>query len=234
MDLRDDQDKDQGNCCSDSSCCPPNSGTGADTSSCCGPGAEPGGASRGASRLRLIIFIVVVAAAISAAAWSLIKANRSEADIQVEGLSEEVSILEDARRVDLGAPYGLADLAPDKDFAFVLLAGADPQEMTTAAQAIKQTSGTLAGRGVEAAAVTIEIDDSRYERMADVFDVDAFPAVVLLGGGCGPRVVMGDITEDALLRGYVQAACAPGCGPTGCGPTGCGPDAAKSGCCPGQ
>ncbi|MFH1312683.1 MAG: hypothetical protein ABIJ00_05600 [Candidatus Eisenbacteria bacterium] len=198
-------------------------------SSCCGPGTEPGGTSRGAFRLRSIIFIVVIAAAIAVAAWSLVKANRSEADIRADGQSEETSILEDARRLDLGAPYGLADLAPDKDFAFVLLAGADAQEMTTAAQAIKQTTGTLAGRGIEAAALTIETDDPRYEDMADVFEVAAFPAVVLLGGGCGARVVSGDITEDELLKGYVQAACA-----TGCGPSGCGPNAAKSGCCPGQ
>jgi hypothetical protein len=180
-------------------------------------------------RLRSIIFIAVIGAAIAIGAWSLIKANKSEADIQVEGQDGEVFDLEGLYRADLDASYGLDDLAPDKDFAFVLLAGADPQEMTTAAEAIKQTSGTLAGRGVGAAAVTIRIDDPRYERMAAVFEVDAFPAVVLLGGSCGPSVITGDITEDGLLRGYVQAACAPGCGPTGCGP-----DAAKSGCCPGQ
>jgi hypothetical protein len=177
----------------------------------------------------LLIFIAVMAAAIAVAAWSLVKTNRREADIQANVQSGETSTLEDARRVDVGAPYGFPDLAPGKDFAFVLLAGADPLEMTTAARAIEQTTGTLAGRGIEAAAITIETHDPRYEDMADVFEVDEFPAVVLLGGGCGPRVVDGDIAEDGLLRGYVQAACA-----SGCGPSGCGPDAAKSGCCPGQ
>lgn len=227
MDSRDGQDKGQDGCCSDSSCCPPSSDTGAGTSGCCSPEAD--GESRAMLGLRSIIFIVVIAAAVGIAAWSLIKTRRTEADIQVDGQYEELLDSESVSRSDLDSPYSLHNLAPEKDFAFLLLAGTNPEEESAATSAIERTSVTLAGRGIEAAAITIETDNPRYEDMADVFEVAAFPAVVLLGGGCGARVVSGDITEDELLKGYVQAACA-----TGCGPSGCGPDAAKSGCCPGQ
>jgi hypothetical protein len=179
--------------------------------------------------LRSLIFVAVIAAAIAVAAWSLIRANRSEADIQVEGQYEEVLDLEGASIADVDASYDLDGVAPDKDFAFVLLAGADPREVATATRAMEQASETLAQSGVQAAAITIEASDPDYEQVADAFGVDAFPAVILLGKGCDPGVVTGDITEDGLLRGYVQAACAPGCGPGGCGV-----DAAESACCPGQ
>ena len=130
---------------------------------------------------------------------------------------------------DVRSSCSLYDIAPDKDCAFVLLAGADEQETTAAARAVKQISETLAQRGIQAAAMTIKPGNPDFERMVAAFDVAEFPAVVLLGKGSGPSVVTGEITEDELLRAYVRTTCAPGCASSECGA-----DAGKSGCCSGQ
>jgi hypothetical protein len=188
-----------------------------------------GGSFRGILGFRSLIFIAVIAAAIAVATWSLIKANRGEADIQAGQQYEKVLDLEGASVADIEASYNLDSMAPGMDFAFVLLAGADPREVEAATRAVGQASETLAQNGVQAAAITIEPSDTDYERVTDAFDVSEFPAVVLLGKGCGPSVVTGNITEDGLLKGYVRAACA-----TGCGPSGCGVGAAEPGCCPGH
>jgi hypothetical protein len=123
----------------------------------------------------------------------------------------------------------LAELAPGKDFVFVLLAGDDPQQAVTAAHVLEQVSRTLAQRGVQAATVTVKQNDAGFQRMARAFAVDKLPAVVLVGKGGGPNVVAGEITEDGLLRDYVRVTCA-----SGCGPGACSAEAAKSGCCSGQ
>jgi hypothetical protein len=122
----------------------------------------------------------------------------------------------------------LAEIAPGKDFAFVLLAGVDPQQTVTAGQVLDRVSRTLGQRGVQAATVTITQNDAGFQRMVRAFAVDRFPAVVLVGKG-GPTVVAGEITEDGLLRDYVRVTCA-----SGCGPGACSAEAAKSGCCSGQ
>ena len=204
------------------SCGPSSSGPSCCGSECCGPqagsGGRPGG-WRGVFRFRSIIFIVVTAAAIAVAAWSLIKANRNAADVP--------------NHTDLAQPVvtspGLADLAPDKDFAFVLLAGADAQETGAATQVIQQVSGTLGGKGVQAAALTLKPNDPRFKKLVSTLAVDGFPAVVLLGRTGAPSVVKGEITEDALLRDYVRVTCA-----VVCAPGACGVGAATSGCCPGK
>jgi hypothetical protein len=190
---------------------------------------KPGGGSRGLQGARTIIFIVVIAAAVAVAAWSLIKTNRTEADVRLEKQYEEKFALERLSGADFVSSYSLDNVAPDEDFAFVLLAGADPQETMTATLAIEQSSGTLAERGIKAAAITIGRDDPDFERVVDALQVETLPAVVLVGRGCGPSLVAGDITENELLKGYVMATCVPGCGPDGCAE-----GRAASGCCPGQ
>ena len=237
MDSRDNRSGDERDRSSDASGGRPNPGAGPEgpgsgelgscgpsccSSECCGPQAgssgHPGG-WRGVLRFRSIIFIVVIAAAIAAAAWSLVKANRKAADVPAET----------DRAVAVATSPGLADLAPGKDFAFVLLEGADARETTAATQVIQQVSGTLSGKGVQAGALTLKPNDPRFKKLVSALAVDGFPAVVLLGKTCAPSVVKGEITEDALLRDYVRVTCAVGCAPGACGTT-----AGASGCCPGQ
>ena len=194
-------------CCS-SDCCGPQAGT----------GGHPGG-WRGVFRLRSIIFIVVIGAAIAVAAWSLIKANRKAAEVPIQT----------DRAVAVATSPGLADLAPEKDFAFVLLEGVDGRETAAATLVIQQVSGTLSGKGVQAGALTLKPNDPRFKKLVSALAVDGFPAVVLLGKTCAPSVVKGEITEDALLRDYVRVTCA-----VGCAPGACGVGAATSGCCPGK
>jgi hypothetical protein len=213
----------------DPACCPPGSDPAGGSPCCCGPGAGQGGGSRGLKGLTSVVFIVVIGAAIAIAAWSLIKANRTEANVRYKEQSGEAIALEHISGVDLVSSFNLDNIAPGEDFGFMLLAGADPEETITAAEAIGQAVGTLTERGIKAAAVTIGPDDPGFGRIVDQLDVDVLPAVVLLGQGGVPNVVSGDITEDQLLKGYVQAECAPGCGHGGCGKC-----AAESGRCPGQ
>jgi hypothetical protein len=180
-------------------------------------------------RLTSVVFIMVIGAAVAVAAWSLTKANRTEAHIRHQEQSGGAFTLERISGPDLVSSFSLDNVAPGEDFAFMLLAGADPEETMTAAKAIEQAIGTLTKRGVKAAAVTIEPDDPEFDGIVDQLEVDVLPAVVMFGEGGVPNLVSGDITENQLLKGYVQAACGPGCGPGGCG--GC---AAQSEGCPGR
>jgi len=237
MGSTDNQNRSEGDRSSDASSGRPNPGTGPEgpgsgelgscgpsccSSDCCGPqagsGGRPGGWC-GVFRLRSIIFIVVIAAAIAVAAWSLVKANRKAADVPAET----------DRAVAVATSPGLADLAPGKDFAFVLLEGADARETAAATRVIQQVLGTLSGKGVQAAALTLRPNDPRFKKLVSALAVDGFPAVVLLGKTGTPSVVKGEITEDALLRDYVRVTCA-----VGCAPGACGIGAGASGCCPGQ
>jgi hypothetical protein len=217
----------------DKKACSPGSGAGQDKpcscgSDCCSPGTQPGERASGWPRLRSLIFIAVIAAAIAVAAWSLVKANRGGAPALTQMPLEEMVGREGANAASLGSVPTLAEIAPGKDFAFVLLAGADPQQTVTAGQVLEQVSRTLGQRGVQAAAVTVRQSDAGFQGMVSAFAVDKFPAVVLLGKS-GPNVVAGEITEDGILRDYVRVTCA-----SGCGPGACSAEAAKSGCCPGQ
>jgi hypothetical protein len=195
---------------------------------CCSPGAQPGNKSTGRSHLKSIIFLAVIGAAVAVAAWSLVKANRGGTVARTQAPHQEALYRGGVTAANLGSVPTLAELAPGKDFGFVLLAGDDPQQAATAAHVLEQVSKTLAQRGVQAATVTVKQNDAGFQRMARAFAVDKLPAVVLLGKG-GPSIVAGDITEDGILRDYVRATCA-----SACGPGACSAEAAKSGCCSGQ
>ena len=198
-------------------------------SGCCSPGAQPGERASGRPYVRSIIFIAVIGGAIAVAAWSLVRANRGGAPVMTQMPLEEMLGRGSASALERGSVPTIAEIAPGKDFAFVLLAGVDPQQTVTATQVLQQVSRTLGQRGVQAATVTIMQNDAGFQRMARAFAVDKLPAVVLVWKGGGPSVVAGEITEDGLLRDYVRVTCA-----TGCGPGACSAEAAKSGCCPGQ
>ena len=201
-------------------------------SCCCGSSEEQRGGSGGARcflRPRSIIFVVVVAAAIAVAVWSLVKANKDAADTGSRVRQENVAARQSARAADPGLTPALRDLAPGKDFAFVLLAGADAAEAAAVARTVQQASTTLGKREIEAAVVTLQRHDGDFKKLVSALNIDKLPAVVLLGSTGAPTVVAGEITEDTLLRNYVQAACGSVC--TG---GACGIDASAPGCCPGQ
>jgi len=218
----------------DNQACSPGSGAGQERpcscgSGCCSPGAQPGERASGGRYLRSIIFIAVIGAAIAVAAWSLVRANRGGAPASTQMPLGEMLGRGSVDALKLGSVPSIAEIAPGKDFAFVLLAGVDPQQTVTATQVLQQVTRTLGQRGVQAATVTVKQNDAGFQRMATAFGVDKLPAVVLIGKGGGPSVVAGEITEDGLLRDYVRVTCA-----SGCGPGACSAEAAKSGCCPGQ
>jgi hypothetical protein len=165
-----------------------------------------------------VVFILVIAAAIAVAAWSLVKANRKAEDVKAQ-----------VGRAKTVTQPTLAYIAPDKDFAFVLLAGADSQETITATRTMEQACATLGKSGVRAVALAFRQNDADFKRLVSTLGVAKLPAVILFGKDRGPTAMTGEITEDALLRSYVVAACA-----SGCEPGACGAGAATSGCCPGQ
>lgn len=208
----------------DSPCCPQGQQGGGEEQGCgCSASGASGGS--GTAKLRHIIFTVIIVAAVAVAAWALLKGNKDDEVMQLEealGTGEMLTRPDEASEPDelvSLAAYTLDSVAPDKDFAFVLLAGGEGRAMSEELQAIGQASETLAGRGIEIAAITLPTDDPDHIKMADALDIDSFPVVVLLGKGCPPSVVTGDITENALLRAYVLSACEPGCGPASCGPS---------------
>jgi hypothetical protein len=170
----------------------------------------------------------VIAAAIAVAVWSLFVAKRAPAPAGSEvGRPGEAAGGTTAAALIRSVPT-LAEMAPGKDFAFVLFPGADSQETAAVANVVQRVSATLASRGVQAAAITVGTSDAGFLKMAKAFGVEKFPAVVLLGKSC-PSVVAAQITEDGLLKDYVRATCA-----SGCAPGACSAEAAASGCCPGK
>ena len=198
-------------------------------SACCGSGGPRDSGKRGMFSVKTVIFIAVVCAAIAVAAWSLIKAGRGSAAVTAQGLQAGALSREEANATTSGPLLGLAEVAPGKDFAFVLLSGGDPNQTAITAQIIEQASQLLREKGVQVAGLTVTRDDPLFQKLAGATAADKLPAVILIGRNCGPSVMTGEITVDTLLRGYVRVACS-----SGCGPGACGADAAKSGCCVGK
>lgn len=196
-----------GDCSDDPSCCPPEASCGGAPADCCGPGSDAGGGSRGSSRLRIVAFAIIIIAAVAVAAWSLLRDR--PADIAGGAVT---------------SAYGLAEIAPGMDFAFVLLSGGDAVGSKDAAVAVEGAAEALVGQGVQMGFCTVEAGSPAHSQLVDSLGIDVFPAVVLMGASCGQSVVTGEITEDELLRTYLLATCGASCGPAGCG--------ASSSCCP--
>jgi len=198
-------------------------------SGCCAPGGEQGSGRRRMLRVRTLIFIAVVGAAIAVAVWSLLRAGGGSASVptqELQGLA--LSQTEEMAPATSALP-SLAEVAPGKDFAFVLLSGEDAKATAVAAKAVEQASRTLSERGTQVAALTVARSDPLFQKLAGPRASDKLPAVVLLGRSSGAVITAGEITVDELLRGYMRSAWA-----SGCQLGACGADAAKSGCCPGQ
>ena len=229
MDSTDDRKEDRGDCCGGSPCCPESPGTGREPVASGGPCCCGSQGGRGAFGLRSIVFIVVVAAAIAVAVWALVKANRNAADAEARGGVDQLATARVAVAAESKGVPTLADLAPGKDFAFVILGGSNSDEMAAATRVVHQALATLDKRGIKAAAVAVTQRDAEHKALAGAFGVDRLPAVVSLGSGGARTVAAGEITEEILLRDYVQATCG-----TSCAPGACGTDASAQGCCPGK
>lgn len=191
-------------CSCSGDCCKPGEQPG--SGSCDSPGVGGAGGMWGRLGFRLVIFLVVIAAAVAIGVWSLGRATKNAKAVQAR-VAERVGTNQDAM---------------GKGFTFVVLAGADRRQTAATTLIAEQASKTLALKGVQAAVVTLKRNDPEFEKLVNSVAVTEFPAVVLLGGTCGPSAVTGDITEDGLLKDYVRVTCTTGCDPT------------KSGCCPGQ
>ena len=199
-------------------CCPstPDCGCGTspnETQVCCDPAARIGG------RGRLIVFVVVIGAAVLVLAHGLLKksgapAGADQGPLAVEGTGETAG----AGGVTLGSIASLRDKTVGLDAAFILLPGKDEPRAQRAGETMTGTIETLRTRGRRVAAFTLNESDADHARLVEKLGVNSLPSIVALGNSeCGPKAVSAEITEANLIRAFVAASTPPmPCSPGSC------------------
>lgn len=177
-------------------CCAP----GAGGVECCAPAVGPSG------RLRLLIFLVVMAAA---------------AAVLTHALMRKATSADSGERVDLLGSLG--PVAGGKEAVFVLLPGDDQRAAEDAAAVVEAAVAKIEARGRRVGALTLRKGSQDHARLAERLSISNFPSVIALGPGCGETVVTGEISEAKLLQAFVVASQpASSCGTaTACDPSGC-------------
>ena len=124
--------------------------------------------------------------------------------------------------VTLKSAESLEKLAADKDAVFVFLSGENDQQAQAVSRRVKAVVNKLSSRGKKVAAFTLNKDADGYDQFAKQFSVQSLPCVVVSGQGCESPKLTGDITEDRLIRAFVEATVPV---------SSCGPQSDSS-CCP--
>ncbi len=207
------------------------------SSGCCSPDSDSGGKT-----WKLLIFVVVLAAAGIVLARSFVKQSNSTTDqtpqafaaIPTQENATAKEATSDGTELALWGPEldslaSLNEVALEIDAVFILVSGENQQGTQDIISEIEAATKKVRARGNRISAFSLKKDATDYEELAKQFSV---PSVVAMVKGCGLNAVSGEITEEKLLQAYVTASrapsgcCSPGAGPAGCGPSGCGP----SGC----
>ena len=71
---------------------------------------------------------------------------------------------------------------------------------------IDKASETISRRGVRVANFTIKPDSPDYQKLIDAGEIKSLPAILAIRKGHGSDIVTGEITEEKLLAGYLQAS----------------------------
>ncbi len=176
-------------------CCSPSSKSDSPSrgSDCCGPSHRPRG--------KMIIFALIVLAAVASGAYSLYKRNAPPATIPCYGVS--------LKTIDsLGAQ------AAGKQAIYFFLFDGDKDESQNLSRLVEKSVKTLSANGKMVAAFTLYKDEEGFNELREKLSINSFPCVVVVGRSCSPVVInKGDITENNLAYAFGQASygCAVPC-----------------------
>lgn len=178
-------------------------------------------------RIRAIVFVVVLLAAVGLAGRSLFMKAETQVggdtggfDVAVEKAVSSVPAEKAAAcGLSLDAISSINKLAADKNCVFILVPGESEEKTHEAAGYIDEAIEKITARGVQVGTFTLKKDGTDYAEMVKMLSVQSLPSVLVMGKDCGSTVVSNGVTEEKLLRAYVLASVPAGtCGPSGCAP----------------
>jgi len=215
--------------CDSQKCCPSTSGDKA----CCFS------ASGSYSKMKLVVFVIIVVAAGIILARSLMKESTAVGDdtqqlfatigqekdcesspqinagTNIETSDKTEPILWGA---ELGSLASLNKVAAESDAVFVFLAAADQQGNQPITREIEAAAKKIQSNGSRISAFRLKKDAPDYAQLAKQFSI---PCVVAMVKGRGMSVVSDQINETKLVRAFVSASRPSGCSPSGCNPSAC-------------
>jgi hypothetical protein len=214
-------------------CCPSASGGGGCCSAASGSGRE---------KWRVVVFIVVLAAAGIVLAQSLARKSDAAAEQppqafptiaapETAGTTAQANAPVKEQTADATEPAlwgpeldslaALDEVATDVDTVFILICAQDQQDTQTMIGEIEAAIKKIRSRGNMASAFRLKNDAVDYENIAEQFSV---PTVLAMVKGLGFSAVSEQITEANLLEAFVTASraqaacCPPGTDPSQCAP----------------
>jgi hypothetical protein len=188
---------------------------------CCGSNCDCH--SKGSlGKTRLIIGVIVVAAAGALVARAVMKNNATSAAPSSIGFAALAVEVDTNAIKELSALSELNAEARDMEGVFVFLPGKTNAAVKSTTAQIRSAAQTLERRLKGKIGVfTLKADSRDYEQVATQI---ALPGALAMVKGRGMAPVTGEITEAKLIQAFVAASSAGGgCGPSsgGCGPKGC-------------
>lgn len=200
--------------------------------SACGSGCDCH-AKGSSGKMRMIIGVIVLAAAGALVARAVVK-NNTTVDAPasagfaalpavVQSSSNGVAAVVDTNAVkEISALSELNTVAKDLDGVFVFLPGKTNAAVKEATAQIRSAAQTIERQMKGKIGVfTLKTDSRDYEQVSSQI---AVPGTIAMVKGRGMAPVSGEITEAKLVQAFVSASSAGGgCGPSsgGCGPSGC-------------
>jgi len=195
----------------------------------CGPGCSCTGGGR-ASRLRMIIGILVLTLAAVFVARAIIKSNQTEPQTAAAAFSasgipgaesspavqeNNVSRPAESTVKEIDTLADLNTMAAATDVVFLYLQGTSSEPPIAQ---MKSVTKTIGAQGRSVGIFTLKTTAPEYKSITAQVPV---PCVLAMVKGRDAIPISGKITEAKLLQGFIAASTAVNCGPTGCGPTGC-------------
>ena len=184
----------------------------------CSPTSAPCSAasdSPGRSWGRMLLFILVILAAVAVGGYSVLKGDSAETPQSKRlsitsapdpNTSEKPPTTAAYCGANLDSAEAIEKLAADNEAIFVLLPGDNDEQARAASRQVEAAVKKLEGRGKRAAAFTLETTAQGYDRVLERFTVESLPCVIVVGQGCGSSALSGEVTETALLRAFLEAS----------------------------
>jgi hypothetical protein len=223
-----------------SSCCSP-SGAGLGESGnpddgCCSP-ANNVAAKHGRSRVKTILFAIVMLAAVAVGAYSIVRRTDSDNQDPGQAVSSTVSAVSAAsvlRGLTPASASPANESANDKDVVFAILPCVHEQHVREVSDQVLPVVEKLQSQGKGVATLTIDPDSREYTQLIELFSAKSFPCVIVAGKGCQSSLLSEDITEERLLSAFVLATTPVSSSSCGISKACYGTQITGSSCCPGN
>ena len=192
----------------------------------CGPGCGCGEtAGKGSTKLKLAVFLIVVAAVCGILIFKTSNARQNTTDSAKGGFSNPYTAASQKATTNSAGQRGgsgallpsISDLnavAAEMDTVFLLIPGKDKTPISKKAGVVlASVERTLNEKGLSTGIFTLQTESPDYPGVA--VKVTA-PGIAVLTKGRGIGFVSGGITETSLMQAYVASTRGGGCGPKGC------------------